>query len=89
MKAELLRSIVAAGKARKVGDVVELSKNEYDFLASRGLVKKYNSKSELESESESELESESESELESESESELKNPLSRKTSSKKSKKADE
>lgn len=39
MKAELLRSIVAAGKARNVGDVVELSKNEYDFLASRGLVK--------------------------------------------------
>ncbi|WP_100551081.1 hypothetical protein [Caedibacter taeniospiralis] len=39
MKAELLRSIVAAGEARKVGDVVELTKNEYDFLVSRGLVK--------------------------------------------------
>ncbi|WP_116963087.1 hypothetical protein [Fastidiosibacter lacustris] len=39
MKVELLRSIVAAGQARKVGDVVELSAHEFDFLASRGLVK--------------------------------------------------
>ena len=39
MKAELLRSIVAAGEARKVGDVVELSESEYQFLENRGLVK--------------------------------------------------
>ncbi len=44
MKVELLRSIVAAGQARKVGDVVELSAHEFDFLAARGLVQLYNPK---------------------------------------------
>ncbi|UTW43158.1 hypothetical protein KFE69_03155 [bacterium SCSIO 12844] len=44
MKAVLLRSIIAAGKPRKVNDVVDMSQAEYDFLVTRKLVKPYEEK---------------------------------------------
>lgn len=41
MKVKLSRSIVAAGKPRVAGDIVELSNHEAKFLISRDLAKEY------------------------------------------------
>jgi hypothetical protein len=35
---KMLRSVVAAGQARKVGDIVDLSEHEFNFLCSRSIV---------------------------------------------------
>lgn len=44
MKVKLTRSVVAAGKARSVGDIILLSDHEARFLISRDLAEEYKGK---------------------------------------------
>ena len=44
MKVQLTRSVIAAAKSRKVGDIILLSAQEAKFLISRKLAKEYTGK---------------------------------------------